>query len=61
MTIFYLIRHAAQAMTAFHRHLADSQPADIALQKAVLPLRDGGPSIYRWAPFKLICLGSVVG
>ena len=50
---------AAQAMTAFHRHLADSQPADIALRKAVLPLLGGAQLIYRWAPFKLICLGPV--
>ena len=50
---------AAEAMTTFHRLLTESQPADIALQKAVVPLLDAGYWTYQWAPFKLTSLGAL--
>ena len=50
---------AAEAMTTFHRLLAEPQPADIALQKAVVPLLDAGYWTYQWAPFKLTSLGAI--
>jgi hypothetical protein len=49
---------AAGAMVAFHRQLAASATADIALRDAVVPLVDAGYFFYQWASFKLTSLGS---
>ncbi len=44
-------------MGDFHTGFASSQPAETALQAAVIRQRRAGLSFYHWAPYKLITLG----
>ena len=47
-------------MSDFHTGLSSSQPAETALQVAVIRQRRAGRSFYHWAPYKLITLGRPV-
>jgi hypothetical protein len=44
-------------MSDFHTGLSSSQPAETALQAAVIRQHRAGQSFYHWAPYKLITLG----
>jgi CHAT domain len=46
-------------MTAFHQAMIGGEAADLALRQAMLDLRAADASMHRWAPFKLVRLGSV--
>lgn len=46
-------RSAAELMQAFYRNLISSESLPLALQKAMLELRERFPHPYYWAPFVL--------
>ena len=45
---------ALAIMPALHEHLADGLPCDEALALAVNAYREQSPSMYKWAPLKLV-------
>jgi CHAT domain-containing protein len=50
-------RSGQALMCAFHRHLIAGRPAEAALRQAMLDVRDTNPSMFHWAPYKLVRLG----